>query len=110
MEAWRGRALPLNSRRLTRAHLQTIAQELELSPTVAAGELSLIIEGKLRELGREPMSVQVFFSESDPGVVFLEDDSGVFFCMSTLTILELLPRRGVTVKELLKPLPCQCLQ
>ena len=72
----RGRALPWNSRRLTKAHLQALG--LELSPTTAADELRLMVEEKLREMGREPMSVRVVCSEGEVKQISLEDENGVF--------------------------------
>ena len=76
----RGRALPLISRRLTKAHLQALAQGLELSSTAEAEELRLMIEGMLlREIGKDPMSVQVMCNEADESGDFLnvDDESGV---------------------------------
>ena len=71
----RGRVFPLNSRRLTKAHLQALAQRLELSPTAEAGELRLMIEGKLWEMGKDLMSV---CNEAEPPQYLLNDESRVF--------------------------------
>jgi hypothetical protein len=38
---------PLNSRRLSTQHIQSLAQGLGISPDIPVGELRLIIEGKL---------------------------------------------------------------
>ena len=51
-EELKGRAHPLNSKRLTRAHLQTLARGLELPTDDSAGKLRLMIEEKLE---REPL-------------------------------------------------------
>ena len=37
-----------------------------------------MIEGKLREMSKEPMSVQVMCNEAEPPQYLLNDESGVF--------------------------------
>ena len=78
MEAM-GKALPLNSRRLTRVHLQSLAQGLELSFHASSEQLRLMIEGKLREMDKEPRNVQVVCGEKEPYKVWMKDDKGAFF-------------------------------
>ena len=68
----------MNSKRLIKAHLQTLARGLELPTDASVGELRLMIEGKLRESGREPESTQVICGE-EPGSIYLKNDNGVFF-------------------------------
>ena len=45
----RGRVLPLNSKRLTSAHLKQVAEKLELPTTGSADQIRQLIEGKLQE-------------------------------------------------------------
>ena len=78
----RGRALPLNTRRLTKALFQALAQGLDFLPQLAAGELRLIIEGKLWEMSKDAMSVQVMCNEAEPPQYLLNDDSGVFLSIN----------------------------
>lgn len=74
----RSKVHPLNSKRLSKRHLQSLAQGLGLSPDIPLGELRLIIEGKLVEVGKEPMNVQVVVCGAEAGPVCLRDDDGVF--------------------------------
>ena len=60
-------------------HLQALAQGLGLSPNASCGELRLVIEGKLAEMGKEPTNVQVVvYAKEEPGPTCLKDDDGVF--------------------------------
>ncbi len=65
------RWLPLNSRRLTKSHLQLIAETLGLYQQ---------IEGKLLQMQHEPGNVQVSVEETTKTELrlSLEDESGVF--------------------------------
>ena len=78
-----GRVVPLNSRRLTAAHLKRIAEALELPVTGATDQLCQLIEGKLESARhKEAANVQVILQEEqriemklsllDEGGVFLE--------------------------------------
>ena len=79
-----GKLLPLNSRRLTAAHLRHIAGAMGLPSTGSADEVRQLIEGKLGD-EREVRNVQVVLEESsflsvklsltDGEGVFLEADS-----------------------------------
>ena len=70
-----GRVLPLNSKRLTAVHLRAIAKELHLTGKGSLEDLKLTIEGKVREEGRDTVSVQAIVQETR---VFLIDEEGVF--------------------------------
>lgn len=59
----RGRHLPLNSKRLTAAHLKQIAHSLSLPTTGAADQLRQVIEGKLATDGYETANIQVVLEE-----------------------------------------------
>ena len=78
-----GRVVPLNSRRLTAAHLKRIAEALELPVTGATDQLRQLIEGKLESARhKKAANVQVILQEEqriemklsllDEGGVFLE--------------------------------------
>ena len=56
--------LPLNSRRLTAAHLQHIAGAMRLPSTGSADEVRQLIEGKLGMSVRSGMYVQVVLEEA----------------------------------------------
>ena len=51
-----GRALTLNSRRLTAAVMRRIARELRVTGLASAEDMRQIVEGKLGELGHPPES------------------------------------------------------
>ena len=55
----RGRPLPLNSKRLTAAHVQQLARTLGLPTTASPDDIRQMIDGKLAEIGRETPNVQV---------------------------------------------------
>lgn len=57
------RHLPLNSKRLTAAHLKQIAHSLSLPTTGAADQLCQVIEGKLATDGYETANYQVVLEE-----------------------------------------------
>ena len=61
---WPRVPLPFNSKRLTAEQIKRVARALDVPTEVAATEVRLMIEGKLRELGREPANVQVLVSAS----------------------------------------------
>ena len=75
------RRYPLNSKRLTAAHLQSIADALGLPKSSSStDELRQMIEGKLADLHRESQNVQVAVRE-ESGVqtrLYLLDASGIF--------------------------------
>ena len=58
-----GKLLPLNSRRLTAAHLRYIAGAMELPHTGSADEVRQLIEGKLQD-EHEVRNVQVVLEET----------------------------------------------
>jgi len=72
----RGKALALNSKRLTTAQLQRIARGLEVHTTARGDELRQMVDGKLTEMGKEPRNVQVIISGAER--LLLRDDNGVF--------------------------------
>ena len=77
----RGKLLPLNSKRLTAAHLRQIAEALGLPTTGSADELRSMVEGKLgTDCGREVRNVQAIVQDT-PRIdtkVLLMDEEGVF--------------------------------
>ena len=61
-----------------RSHLlkwRAIAASLELSTDATLAETRLIVEGKLTELGHEPIGVQVILSDTDE-TLYLVDEEG----------------------------------
>ena len=78
----RGQYLPLNSKRLTAAHLRQIASALELPTKGAADQLRQVVEGRLQTDGYEAKNVQVA----------LED------CTLVRTKISLLAEGGVIVE------------
>ena len=60
----RGQYLPLNSKRLTTAHLRQIASALDLPTTGSADQLRQVIEGKLETDGHEAINIQVTLEDS----------------------------------------------
>ena len=74
-----GRVLPLNSKRLTSAHLKQVARKLELPTTGSTDQVRQLIEGKLQE-SREISNVQVVVQESTYQELKLSlmDEEGVF--------------------------------
>ena len=77
----RGRPLPLNSKRLTAAHVQQLARTLGLPTTASPDNIRQMIDGKLAEIGREPPNFQVVVQrevEGDRAYLYLQDASGVF--------------------------------
>lgn len=75
----RGKLLPLNSRRLTAAHLKSIADSLGLPTTGSTDQIRQLIEGKLQE-EHEVSNVQVVVQETSTVSVQLSlvDEDGVF--------------------------------
>ncbi len=75
-----GTWLPLNSRRLTKSHLQLIADTFGLPVNLSKEELRQQVDGKLIEMQREPGHVQVVLQETIKTELrmSLVDDSGVF--------------------------------
>ena len=75
------RYYPLNSKRLTAAHLQSIVDALDLlKSSSSTDELRQMIEGKLVDLHRESQNVQVAVRK-ESGVqtcLYLLDASGIF--------------------------------
>ena len=73
------RPLPLNSKRLTATLLRQLAVGLELPTAGSLDELRQVIDGRLTELGRDPLNTQVLLQERESGVwVCLQDAGGVF--------------------------------
>ena len=77
-----GRPLPLNSRQLTAPFLKQLATGLEIPICTAASleDIRLLIDGKLGEMGRDPMNTQVVLEEGEGGGTHLslQDAEGVF--------------------------------
>ena len=70
--------IPLNSKRLSAAHLKRLATAMEL-PTEAVGdEVRQMIEGRLIAQGREPRNVQVVLGATPTEAFCLQDAEGTF--------------------------------
>ena len=63
-----GKVLPLNSKRLTKVHIQSIAHGPGEPVTGSREELQVVVSGKLQE-DRDPTNVQVRLCESEEGDV-----------------------------------------
>lgn len=75
-----GRPLLLNSKCLTSVYVYTIARAMELPTKGSVAETRQMIEGKLDNIGREPMNIQVIIHDDHDGTEFvsLVDTSGSF--------------------------------
>ena len=54
-----GKILPLNSKRLTKSHLKSIAHGLGAPATGSREQLAVVVSGRLQERDKEPANVQV---------------------------------------------------
>ena len=52
------KTLPLNSKRLTAVLIRQLARALEIPTTASLEDVRMLIDGKLEEMGHEPMNVQ----------------------------------------------------
>ena len=77
---------PLNSRRISLVQLRQLAQALGLPVTASNADLQVMVEEKLRELERDPKSVQLVVNEISDGLQSLElqDENGTFLETTTL--------------------------
>ena len=76
-----GHPLPLNLKRLTAAHVQQLARTLQLPTTASLDDIRQMIDGKLAEMGHEPLNVQVVMQRETEGgrvYLYLQDAVGVF--------------------------------
>ena len=77
-----GKVYPLNSKRLTVKHLKLLAEALELPSSCSGDELRQLVDGTLRDRGRQPENVQVFVQQRRRVTVELEvtlmDERGEF--------------------------------
>ena len=71
---------PLNSRRISLAQLQQLAQALSLPVAAPSADLQVMVEEKVRELERDPANVQLVVNEISDGLQSLElqDENGTF--------------------------------
>ena len=70
---------PLISKRLQLHHIQLIARGLSLPTAASAGDLSVMISGRLHENNRDPSNTQVVIIQSEKGEeLSLQDMDGVF--------------------------------
>ena len=75
----RGTLLPMNSKRLAKTYLSWIAEKVELPSTASAEETRQLIEGKLLEMDKEPLDIQVELKQRELGeFILLRDVDGVF--------------------------------
>ena len=74
------KVFPLNSRRLTRQYVVSIAKAMGLPTKGSVEEIRLIVEGSLTEMGQEPRNVQVNVTEDESGKesIYLCDSCGAF--------------------------------
>ena len=73
------RLLPLNSRRMTGLLLRQLAVELRLPTSGTVEDTRQLIIGKLEEMGKEPMNVQVRLQDTAGGLeISLQDADGIF--------------------------------
>ena len=73
----------LNSARLAASQLHSLGEVLSLPTTGSVGDLPLMIEGKITELGHDPRNVQVALSRNKDGRSFtLSDHEGVFLTVN----------------------------
>ena len=72
-----GITLPLNSKQLNLNKWRAIPESLGLSIDATLTETHLIVEGKLTELGHEPIGVQLVLSDSEDSVMYLVDEEGI---------------------------------
>ncbi len=70
--------IPLNSKRLTAAHLKRLATALDVPTTAAGDEVRQMVEGKLTDQGREPRNVQVVLGTTPLDAFVLQDADGTF--------------------------------
>ena len=56
---------------------RAIAASLKLSTDATLSETRLIVEGKLTELGHEPIGLQVVLSDSEDSVMYLVEEGGI---------------------------------
>ena len=77
-EGWpSGTSLPLNSKCLNLVKWHAIAASLDLSTDATLTETCVIVEGKLTELGHEPVGVQAILSDTDKSLLYLVDKGGI---------------------------------
>ena len=72
---------PLVSKRISLAQLRQLAQALDLPSAGNSSDLQVIVEGKLREMERDPSGVQLVLEEDVGGgqhTILLEDENGPF--------------------------------
>lgn len=77
------KTLPLASRRLTVANLRALAGALGVPTTASAEDIRLMIGGKVEELGKDQLNVEVVLDDPFPDSNFyrkvsLRDEEGVF--------------------------------
>ena len=73
----------LNSARLKAGQLRSLGKALGLPMSGSVGDLRLMIEGKITELGRDPRNVQVALSrDKDERSFTLSDHEGVFLAVN----------------------------
>ena len=70
--------IPLNSKRLTAAHLKRLAMALDIPTTAAGDEVRQMVEGKFGKQGREPQNVQVVLGATPRDSFSLRDAEGTF--------------------------------
>lgn len=75
----RGNDLPMNPKRLTKAYLSRLAEELGLPTKASVADAWQITEGKLVEMGKEPHNVHIELDAREEGeFILLREMDGVF--------------------------------
>ena len=76
---------PFGSKRISLIQLRQLAQALELPIGGNSADLQVMVEGKLREMERDPSSVQIVLEKDDEygQTMLLEDESGPFLQVGT---------------------------
>ena len=76
---------PFGSKRISLTQLRQLAQALELPIGGNSADLQVMVEGRLREMEKDPSSVQIVLEKDDEygQTMLLEDESGPFLQVGT---------------------------
>ena len=103
------RPVSLNSQKVTRHVLRSLAAELGLHTSAPTADLRLMVDGKLADKGREPKNVLVIIEREtteaeEPGRVQLHDNEGAFLEAELLTTTETPVSSDISESEAVSPL------
>ena len=82
---WPRTRLPLNSRHLTAEQIKRVGRALGVPTDASVNEVHVMIEGKLREMERDPVNVQVVVSSAN---MSLRGEDGKFLSITELPLTE----------------------